>query len=166
MGITRVINKWLLLDQNLNLKFECLPRNWNSVGANYINNRLTSFNIRSSLDRKKFPWKTSYLEAIISYEFNEQIEGILTNIFFDKLIDKKLLGPLSESQLAIAKNLIFAKHNYKFDSEYYQAFFNLFTWYNSVEKRQTRTKEVNHLLTDADKENLKIINKELKKYEK
>ena len=153
-------------DEKLEIVSLALKRNLSLIGWNYKGNTLSSFNFKSSLDSKDAPWKRSYKEVIIPYRFRLGLESALYNIFNDM----KLLVPDLDSSdlydLLISKNLIFAKHNYKFDSEYYQAFFNLFPWYNSVEKRQTRTKEVNHLLTDADKENLKIINKELKKYEK
>jgi hypothetical protein len=97
---------------------------------------------------------------------NKDFEKITYQLFKGHAVTKRELNNFNSDQLNILKNLIFAKYNYAFEGEFYQAYFNLYAFYNEPDKLKSRTKEVNHLLTDADKENLKIINKELKKYEK
>ncbi|MBL6445366.1 YARHG domain-containing protein [Fulvivirga sp. 29W222] len=60
------------------------------------------------------------------------------------------LNKLNEEDLSILKNVVFAKHNYGFSSEFYQAYFNLFHFYNTDEKRKNRTKDILGLLTKSD----------------
>lgn len=46
----------------------------------------------------------------------------------------------------------------KYKSEI-QIYFHTYKFYNDDIKRKYRTKQVNHLLTETDKQNLEIINK-------
>ena len=59
--------------------------------------------------------------------------------------------------LGILRNSIFAKYNYAFNSEFYQAYFNLFAFYNHYEKKGKRTKNVDDKLTETDKANVAFI---------
>lgn len=143
-----------------------LIRNSEILGIIREKNIALGYTQKSILDRKAFKWSTSTVKVVINIKAKLSLEKVLYKFFNDVRISESDIIDFDLYDLLISENLIFAKHNYKFDSEYYQAFFNLFPWYNSVEKRQTRIKEVNDLLTKADKENLKIINNELKRFRK
>jgi hypothetical protein len=84
----------------------------------------------------------------------------LYKIYHNQLLTKEEIAGLDQWELHKLKNMIFAKHNYEFESHYLQAFYNLFQFYNNGKKK--RIKEVNHLLTTEDQENLKLINQLMK----
>ncbi|MCB9002687.1 MAG: YARHG domain-containing protein, partial [Bacteroidales bacterium] len=75
----------------------------------------------------------------------------------DTLLTNDEVAGFGKYELGILRNLIFAKHNYDFSTEFYQAYFNLYAFYNNEEMRKTRTKDVNGKLTETDKANLKLI---------
>jgi hypothetical protein len=72
----------------------------------------------------------------------------------------------SQHELDILRNTVFARYNYKFNSEFYQAYFNYYGFYRSEEKRRNRVKNVDHLLTASDKNNLRLIAQASKKGKK
>jgi len=121
------------------------------------------FYFRSNLDRKQ---RFRLVNVLISYKPIKEVEFNIFRIYNDSLVNKKDFPVLNKDDLLLLKNMVFAKHNYKFDMEYYQAFFNLFSFYNSDKDRQKRTKEVNHLLTEMDKKNLQLIDFALSKLKK
>ena len=153
-------NTDLLFSKDLNDTTHILKKHkdWKIIGESIQNNKNQFFYLRSKLDNSE--------KVIVSYSISKGFESICYQVFKGNIANKKDLNNFSADQLKILKNLIFAKYNYAFEGEFYQAYFNLYAFYNEPDKLKSRTKEVNHLLTDADKENLKIINKELKKYEK
>jgi hypothetical protein len=153
-------NTDLLFSKDLNDTTHILKKHkdWKIIGESIQNNKNQFFYLRSKLDNSE--------KVIVSYAISKGFESICYQVFKGNIANKKDLNNFSADQLKILKNLIFAKYNYAFEGEFYQAYFNLYAFYNEPDKLTSRTKEVNHLLTDADKENLKIINKELKKYEK
>ena len=66
---------------------------------------------------------------------------------------KAVVEKFDEWELHKLRNMIFSKHGYQFKSEYLQAFYNLFDFYNHI----TKTNNVNALLTPADNKNLELI---------
>ena len=73
------------------------------------------------------------------------------------------LDPLNKQQLQLAKNMIFAHHNYyQFKDPYYQAFFNLFDFYNTEEMRKSRTQTMEGKLSRNDAQNSRLINQTIR----
>lgn len=64
---------------------------------------------------------------------------------------KENLDGKNLEELRIMRNEIFAKHGYIFNSEDLQEYFSAFEWYVAEHE------DVNHLLTESDKENIKLI---------
>ncbi|MBL6448462.1 YARHG domain-containing protein [Fulvivirga sp. 29W222] len=85
------------------------------------------------------------------------MERAFYNLYYDSLLNRNAVVDLNLNELLILKNFIFAKHNYQFNSPFYQAFFNTFTFYSSKESKKQRRKDVNGLLTEMDKKNLDMI---------
>ncbi|MEQ8415313.1 MAG: YARHG domain-containing protein [Imperialibacter sp.] len=102
------------------------------------------------------------VRGIVPFNETIELETALFKVYSDSILLQRDLEKLSESDLGILKNLVFAKHNYRFQSLYYQAIFNLFEFYNSELKRKRRTIDVNALLSDIDKKNLNTLQVELK----
>lgn len=71
------------------------------------------------------------------------------------LLDTKLdvisLEPLSKNDLRILRNMIYAKHGYKFKSDDLKEFFRKFSWY------KPQYTNVDAMLSDLDLENIKLI---------
>jgi hypothetical protein len=121
------------------------------VGYNY-NNKLTSgINYRSELDNK--------FNVIVPYKFSIAQEFAMLKVYYDSLLTQKEVSSFGKYELSVLRNLIFAKHNYKFESDFWQAYFNLFEFYRSDEKRKSRTKDVERLFTAIDKKNLGMLKK-------
>jgi hypothetical protein len=123
-------------------------------GINMQNGRIVHYFVNSYLD---YETRRQAIEVIIPYEFVPTLEIAMYNTYNNKLLTAKDIDGLTKLQLGILRNLVFAKHNYKFERQFYQAYFNLFAFYNSVDMMKTRTKNINHLLTEADKANLALI---------
>ncbi len=133
------------------------------VGWNYQNGQLTSHNFKSRTDEKP-NWAPRFSEVIIPYRFTLRMERSLYRIYHNEIMLKEDTDKFDLYDLLILKNMVFAKHNYGFEKRFYQAFFNLFGFYGNDEKRKSRTKEVNHLLSVTDRNNLRIINAKLESY--
>jgi len=73
------------------------------------------------------------------------------------MLKKEDLKGFGKYELGILRNLIFAKYNYAFSSEFYQAYFNLYEFYGNKEAQKSRVKDVNNKLTETDKANIKLI---------
>lgn len=125
------------------------------IGSSHVAGKRTVFFIGRLEDGTK-----KIIETPTSFE----LEQLLYKVFEDVEVDIDY-NEISKFELGIIKNMIFAKHNYAFDNPYYQAYFNLFSFYNTDEMRKARTKDVNNKLSEADKANLAEIKKVLKKYE-
>lgn len=127
----------------------------NIIGFSHDADRNTVFLLAKLDDGTK-----NIIETPMSFELERQLFKVFENIEIDIDYNK-----LSKFELGIIKNMIFAKHNYAFSDPYYQAYFNLYSFYNTDEMRKVRTKDVNNKLTEADNVNLAQIKKVLKKYE-
>jgi hypothetical protein len=97
--------------------------------------------------------KQCFFKMRLSYD----LENLFYKIYYDKMLTRELLRHLDSNELTLLKNFIFAKHNYQFDSAFFQAYFNTFTFYRDNEKRKIRNRTVDRLLTKADQANLKIL---------
>ena len=87
----------------------------------------------------------------LTCRFTLEFDKCLYKIYHNELLSKNEIEQFDEWELHKLINMIFAKHNYKFESHYLQAFYNLFSFYKG------QNKEVNHLLTPTDKKNLELI---------
>lgn len=95
--------------------------------------------------------------VLIPYKFIPSLDLAMYKAYNNSALTKEDLKGFGEYELSILRNLIFAKYNYDFSSEFYQAYFNLYVFYNTPEMRNSRTKDLNGKLTDADEANLKLI---------
>jgi hypothetical protein len=89
----------------------------------------------------------------VACKFTLAFDKALYNIYNDTSLSKSDVEKFDKWELNKLRNMIFAKHGYQFQSEYLQAFFNLFDFYNNIKK----TNDVNNLLTPTDRKNLQLI---------
>lgn len=151
-------SKVLLFDHDFNYLQECLPRKMRIMGYNYEQDTAVSVNLHSKLDVRESRWDDHLVKAIIAYPLTVHIEKTLYAIYHNQQLSRYDLEQLNRQQLQLAKNMIFARHNYQFDSPYYQAFFNLFNFYNTEEMRKTRTRTMEGKMSINDVQNSRLIN--------
>lgn len=149
------ISMGYVMDENANIVTPTIKKFLYKPNYNYQNDKRESLMAHTVLDNGK--------KVFVPYKFTLPLERSFYRIFNDQEILKEDLNQFGEYELSILKNFIFAKHNYGFNSEFYQAYFNLFKFYNDEKERNSRAKDVNSLLTQGDKHNLNIITKALKK---
>lgn len=142
-----------------------IKRKFDLKGWNYENDSINSYNFVSHLDQPKYKGGKTLTKVIIPYKLSYPLEILMYKVYHGREVEKQTVQKLGLYELLILKNMVFAKHNYAFDKPFYQAFFNLFDFYNSDEMRKARTKEVSPLLSEVDKKNLKLIMNALKKFE-
>lgn len=106
---------------------------------------------------------TDSASAEFNFELKYPIEKSCYDIYYGNELNTRMLDILNKYELSILKNMVFAKHNYQFDNPFYQAYFNTFHFYNKNRVNNTRTKDVNNKLTEADIKNLSIINEALQR---
>ena len=150
LGKTTSRDQYILNDK-FELISECLYRDYEIYGYEYTNNVRKKAFLESQLDNGE--------KKILTQPILGGLEILFYKIYHNKEIKKEDLSNKNLFHLKLMKNMVFAKHNYKFDTKYYQAFFNQYYFYS--EKRDSRTKKVNSLLTDIDKHNLKLIKEEI-----
>jgi hypothetical protein len=95
--------------------------------------------------------------VIVPYVFSPRLDILMYSVYHNKELKKEELKGLEKYELGILRNLIFAKYNYAFSSEFYQAYFNLYEFYDEVGSRTSRVKNVDDKLTETDKANIKCI---------
>jgi hypothetical protein len=93
----------------------------------------------------------------LACRFTLPFDMCLYKIYNNELLTKQEISEFDEWELHKLKNMVFAKHDYKFESLYLQAFYNLFAFYDG------KYKDVSHLLTPEDKKNLELIQEAGKK---
>ena len=152
LGKTTSRDQYILNDK-FELISECLYRDYEIYGYEYTNNVRKKAFLESQLDNGE--------KKILTQPILGGLEILFYKIYHNKEIKKEDLSNKNLFHLKLMKNMVFAKHNYKFDTKYYQAFFNQYYFYS--EKRDSRTKKVNSHLTDIDKHNLKLIKEEIEK---
>ncbi len=140
-----------LINTEIDNPYQLISYGTHYTGHNYVGGRLESLNIKTKLDND--------VDVLIAHKYSLSFDRSLKIIFDNLELNQNSLSLLSIYELNLLKNFIFAKHNYQFDTLYYQAFFNLFEFYSR--QKENRVKEINHLLTESDKSNLKLINKAL-----
>lgn len=118
-------------------------------GLNYNNDNINYYYLHSELDNK--------LKVFLPYKFNPQLEIQMYRAYNDSMLTETDIVGLGKYELGILRNLLFAKHNYKFKSEFYQAYFNMYGFYREKEKSTTRKGNVDSLLTASDKANIALI---------
>lgn len=96
---------------------------------------------------------------IVPYEFSPDLELALYATYNNRPLEERMVNQFNNLQLSILRNLLFAKHNYRFKNEFYQGYFNLYSFYNDPQKRNSRVDNVDKLLTDVDKQNLVLLRK-------
>ena len=143
------------MDENTNIVTPVVKKSFNKPNYNYQDGKVVSVMAHTILDNGN--------KVFVPYKFTLPLERSLYKLYNDQEILKEDLSQFGEYELSILKNFIFAKHNYGFNSDFYQAYFNLFEFYNDEKKRASRTKNMDGLLTEADTRNLEVINKALKK---
>ena len=132
-------------------------QSWEIMGENIQQGKNQRFYLRSKLDNQE--------KVIVSYKVDKLFEEVAYQVFKGHTISKGQLENFNKDQLAILKNLVFAKHNYAFNSAFYQAYFNLFAFYDDDKKRARRIKNMNGLLSKVDTKNLEVIQQAQKKIE-
>jgi hypothetical protein len=95
--------------------------------------------------KERFVW--------VACKFTLPFDKALYDIYNNTLLQKSTLETFDKWELNKLRNMVFAKHGYQFQSEYLQAFYNLFNFYNHIAK----TTDINKLLTPIDKKNLQLI---------
>lgn len=144
-----------VMDENANIVTPTIKKSLYKPNYNYQKDKRVSVMVHTVLDNRK--------KVFVPYKFTLPLERSFYRLYNDQEILKEDLNQFGEYELSILKNFIFAKHNYGFNSEFYQAYFNLFKFYNDEKERNSRAQDVNSLLTQGDKHNLNIITKALKK---
>lgn len=149
---------------NLDTYDTVLNRNINVIGKALWDENKMAYFFESKLDSKKHSWQTKEKRVVIPAKVDLSLEKTISKIYHNRKLEVNVLSEFSLYDLLLLKNMIFAKHNYAFDNPYYQAYFNLYSFYNTNEMRKARIKDVNNKLTEADKINLAQIKKVLQKY--
>jgi len=127
-------------------------------GIKITNSKILNYFLYSFTDQKR--------NISVCYNFNPHLDILFYKIYHDTIINSDEIISYNQFELNLLKNLIYAKHNYKFTSEFYQAYFNLYEFYNNEQKRESRNENVDALFTKVDIKNLKMINNALKKTQK
>jgi hypothetical protein len=143
----RSITRPNLFTANLEHIGEILLRS-TPTGLNMQKGKFSGYFLSAHLDNNFY--------AAFYYELNPTLELAMYKAFQNGILTQQDIKGLSKKELGILRNLLFAKHNYKFDSLYYQAYFKTLDFYVQL-GRDSRTKNINHLLTEADKANIALI---------
>ena len=124
-------------------------------GIDFQNNAIRCYLLKSRTNKEK--------RVIIPYKFIPQLDLAMYKAHQNNKLTEEDIEGLDLYALGILRNSIFAKYNYAFNSEFYQAYFNLFAFYNHSEKKGKRTKNVNEKLSETDKANVAFVLKAEKK---
>lgn len=150
------IEKSWVVDENLNKICATLAmgkdgdRNLNHpkiVGIEISRSIIKNYYLLSRLDGDK--------SVIVPYKFIPRLESCMFKIINDEDIAREEIKVMNKYELTILENLLLAKYNYKFNDSFYEAYFNLFKFYNS--KSKDRVENVERDLTSKDKLNLQFI---------
>jgi hypothetical protein len=119
------------------------------IGIRTQNGLVQNYFLYSKIDNNK--------QVIIPYKFIPELDIAMYKAYNNENLNKEDFKGFNKYEFGILRNLIFAKHNYDFSSEFYQAYFNLYAFYNAPDMRNSRTKDVNGKLTVTDRQNLELI---------
>jgi len=155
-----LFSRFHLYDYELTPKKQTLSLDDCRLGINYSNGNVQYYYMESNIDiAPDISPKTRKIKVIVPYKFNSQLEIQMYRAYNDTLLLEADIEGLGKYELGILRNLLFAKHNYAFKSEFYQAYFNMYEFYNSQKMRTTRKSNVNNELTANDKANIALIRK-------
>jgi len=130
-------------------------------GMNIQKEKLQHYFLSSITDTKdstkRIMGMYSSKRVIIPYKFNPYLEMAMYKAYNNNLLTNENIKSLEKYELGILRNLIFAKYNYAFSSEFYQAYFNLYEFYGNEKAQKSRVTDVNNKLTETDKANIKLI---------
>lgn len=149
-----------IYSHDFSIKYNVLgPYRGKKCGLNYSDGKMQFYYQISSLDDADYDSRPiNYgTKVIIPYKFNPQLEIQMYRAYNDTLLSEADIEGLGKYELGILRNLMFAKHNYAFKSEFYQAYFNMYEFYNSQKMRTTRKTNVDNELTANDKANIALI---------
>jgi hypothetical protein len=172
--------KSVFSDNGMNINYYSLNKKYAIIGSNSFSSdysfhgkvlQLYDFNIKGfvfnngNLSRlillSTINNKNKNSNVAIQYENNINIEVLMSYLYHNKKISKSEISYIKKFNLSLLQNMIYAKHNLAFDDNFLNAYFNLYSFYRS--KSNSRLENVDHLLTDVDKKNLKIIESVLQK---
>jgi len=137
------------VDENFNVVQPTLLPSRGSYATYTLGDSLFPFSYRiSRIERRPFT-----NQVWVATRFSLPFDKALYNIYHNTLLERDVVETFDAWELRKLRNMIFAKHGFQFESEYLQAFFNLFHFYNHIAK----TRNVNHLLTPVDRQNLALI---------
>jgi hypothetical protein len=130
-------------------------------GVNIQKNEIQNYFLGSMTDTKDSTKRVGGDYAnkfvIIPYVFNPTLELAMYKAYSNSLLKKEDVKGLGKYELGILRNVIFAKYNYAFTSEFYQAYFNLYEFYGDWQQQKSREKDVSQLLTEIDKANVAFV---------
>jgi hypothetical protein len=146
---------FFIMDKDYNIIGQALKSHRRAIGNNYLNGKMISKNMKTPLD--------DLGTAIFEYNYSNLLESSLFEIYSDRTLSDEVLARANNYELDIMRNMIFAKHNYKFENEFYQAYFIRYEFYWKFQfsafanERRPRLTNVDSLLTEVDKSNLARI---------
>ena len=143
-----------VVDKNFNLMDRALQRQISIQYPIYENGKKTWNVISSQTDSSK--------SCFFKIKLNYALEKAFYNIYHNTRMSQKSLQGFDKYELMLLKNFVFAKHNYGFNNPFYQAYFNTFIFYSDEQKKKSRKKNVDNLLTNSDRSNLAILQKAVK----
>ena len=126
-------------------------KNYNEMGINKQQGKIVNYFMWSNLNDE------AQTKVIVPYVFSPSLDIVMYQTYGGNVIKKEDLKGFGKYELGILRNLIFAKYNYAFSSEFYQAYFNLYEFYGNEEVQKSRVKDVNNKLTETEKANIKLI---------
>ena len=144
-----------IIDSNFNYYSSYLRGNQASDirGFVFSDNELKRLIVISEIDKKDRYGTPTYV--LIQYTPSPHRERIMYCLYHNKIIAREELKQFDAFELRLFRNMIFAKYNYDFNDQYLTAYFNMYGFYRP--HKETRTKDMSGKLTEADKQNLKLI---------
>lgn len=145
-----------ILNSDYNSFSGFLNKSFEINGLEIINRSVVQLFIVSSLDEFIRPLSNQPKMVVIPYSPCAYREKAMYIIYNNKLLSMSDFTLLSELDIKLLRNMVYAKHNYTFDDKFLTAFFNMYQFYK-FNRHRTRLSDVSHLLTEADKTNLELI---------
>jgi hypothetical protein len=142
---------YFFIDENIKIVSDLLTRFTTLKGFIYKGDVVLGYFLNTGSDRMKWAGIADFPSL--------QLENCFYKIFNNVLLKEEELKNLNKYEIDLLEKFVYAKHNYKFNEEYYQFYFNTFSFYSEFDKRKTRIAEVKDLLTETDFKNLLLISK-------
>ena len=148
-----------IIDENFNLFSNCLKTSFTIEGLIISGVQVKSYLVGVFVNNSNST--SSEEKVIVPYNPDPYVEKTNYLIYRDEVISKTDVQKFGRYELNLLKNMVYAKHNQAFTDEFLNAYFNLYSFYRS--KKDSRLANVDNLLTETDRENLKLIESALKK---